>query len=173
MGVFKPIKPLYGILFKMNSRNFHHRSIRGSVEQKITLRARDPTNRVSFFLSREVHPHAWINAVIKRLSSSERKKRKPKGAGLGTANLDPRGLCGKAERGGEEAKEAHGGADHHHILLHRRQAALDLAGGEECLEATTGVCFRGPHWSSLEDDSELPTSRFSMRALLKLRPSTV
>ncbi|RWV89679.1 hypothetical protein GW17_00048162, partial [Ensete ventricosum] len=113
------------------------------------------------------------NAVIKRLSSSERKKRKPKGAGLGTANLDPRGLCGKAERGGEEAKEAHGGADHHHILLHRRQAALDLAGGEECLEATTGVCFRGPHWSSLEDDSELPTSRFSMRALLKLRPSTV
>ncbi|RWW03572.1 hypothetical protein GW17_00033265 [Ensete ventricosum] len=65
--MFKPIKPLYGVTFEMYSSNVHHRCVRGLVIPKILLRARYPTDRVSF-PSREVHPHAWILGVSHRSS---------------------------------------------------------------------------------------------------------
>ena len=69
ISMFKLVKPLYSIPFKMYSYNFHHRCIRDFVVPKISLRARDPTNRVSFFPSREVHSHAWIVRVGHRAST--------------------------------------------------------------------------------------------------------
>ncbi|RWV97725.1 hypothetical protein GW17_00039466, partial [Ensete ventricosum] len=60
MGVLKPIEPLNSISLEVDGSNLHPCSVGGSVEPKIALRARDPSDRVSFFPSWEVHLHAWI-----------------------------------------------------------------------------------------------------------------
>ncbi|RZS06847.1 hypothetical protein BHM03_00037572 [Ensete ventricosum] len=59
MGVLKLIKPLNSISLEVDGNNLHPCGVGGSVEPKITLRARDPPDRVSF-PSREVNLHAWI-----------------------------------------------------------------------------------------------------------------
>ncbi|RRT33642.1 hypothetical protein B296_00039554 [Ensete ventricosum] len=51
MGVFKPIIPLNSISLKVCGSDLHQCGIDGSIEPKIALRARDPSDRVSFFPS--------------------------------------------------------------------------------------------------------------------------
>ncbi|RWW01656.1 hypothetical protein GW17_00035290 [Ensete ventricosum] len=58
MGVLKPIEPLNSISLEVDDSNLHPCSIGGSVEPKIAVHARDPSDRVFFFLSREVNLHA-------------------------------------------------------------------------------------------------------------------
>ncbi|RRT56206.1 hypothetical protein B296_00013062 [Ensete ventricosum] len=60
MGVLKPIEPLNSISLEVNGSNLYSCSVGSSVELKITLRARDRSDRVSLFPSWEVHLHAWI-----------------------------------------------------------------------------------------------------------------
>ncbi|RWW29998.1 hypothetical protein GW17_00005437 [Ensete ventricosum] len=47
MGVFKPIEPLNSISLEVYGSDLHPCGIGGSVEPKIALRARDPSDRVS------------------------------------------------------------------------------------------------------------------------------
>ncbi|RRT34672.1 hypothetical protein B296_00048047 [Ensete ventricosum] len=58
MDMLKPIKPLNSISLEVNGSNLHPCGVGSSVEPKITLRVRDPPDRVSFFPSREVNLHA-------------------------------------------------------------------------------------------------------------------
>ncbi|RWW11643.1 hypothetical protein GW17_00024736 [Ensete ventricosum] len=51
MGVLKPIKPLNSISLEVYGIDLHPCCIGGSVEPKIALRTRDPSDRVSFFPS--------------------------------------------------------------------------------------------------------------------------
>ncbi|RRT67502.1 hypothetical protein B296_00001902 [Ensete ventricosum] len=60
MGIFKSIEPLNSISLEVYGSDLHPCGIGGSVESKIPLRARDPSDRVSFFPSWEVNLHAWI-----------------------------------------------------------------------------------------------------------------
>ncbi|RWV92240.1 hypothetical protein GW17_00045402, partial [Ensete ventricosum] len=57
MGVLKLIRPLNSISLKVDDSNLYPCSIGGSVEPKIVLRARDSSDRVSFFPYREVNLH--------------------------------------------------------------------------------------------------------------------
>ncbi|RZS10509.1 hypothetical protein BHM03_00041747 [Ensete ventricosum] len=60
MGVLEPIELLNNISLEVDGRNLYPCSIDDSVEPKIALRARDPSDRVSLFPSWKVHLHAWI-----------------------------------------------------------------------------------------------------------------
>ncbi|RRT70364.1 hypothetical protein B296_00000474 [Ensete ventricosum] len=63
MGVLKPIKPLNIVSLEVDDSNLHPCSVGGSVERKTMLRTRDPSDRVSFFSSREVNIHTWIACI--------------------------------------------------------------------------------------------------------------
>ncbi|RRT66158.1 hypothetical protein B296_00021400 [Ensete ventricosum] len=58
VGVLKPIIPLYCISLEVDGSDVHHESLRCPVKAEVVFFARKPSRRVSFFPSREVHPHA-------------------------------------------------------------------------------------------------------------------
>ncbi|RWW64078.1 hypothetical protein BHE74_00028706 [Ensete ventricosum] len=81
MGVLKPIKPLNSISLEVDGSNLHPCSVGGSVEPKIALRTRDPSDRVSFFPSWEVHLHAFLDVDVEdgsRLMDLQLGKRRQK-----------------------------------------------------------------------------------------------
>ncbi|RZS09150.1 hypothetical protein BHM03_00040204 [Ensete ventricosum] len=66
MGVFKPIEPLNSISLEVYGSNLHPCSVGGSVEPKIALRTRDPSDRVSFFPSWEVNLHVSGMRILEK-----------------------------------------------------------------------------------------------------------
>ncbi|RWV96139.1 hypothetical protein GW17_00041173 [Ensete ventricosum] len=75
MGVLIPIKPLNSISLKVDGSNLHP-SIVSSVESKIPFRMRDPSDRVSFFPSREVNLHARFSEGIGNLTGNAKGDRR-------------------------------------------------------------------------------------------------
>ncbi|RWW54807.1 hypothetical protein BHE74_00038586 [Ensete ventricosum] len=63
MGVFKPIEPLNSIYLVVYDSDLYPCSVGGSVEPKIALRTRDPSDRVSFFPSWEINLPTWIVGI--------------------------------------------------------------------------------------------------------------
>ncbi|RWW10680.1 hypothetical protein GW17_00025770 [Ensete ventricosum] len=63
MGVFKPTKPLNSISLEVYGSDLHLCSVGGSVEPKITLRVRDPSDQISFFPSWDINHHAGIVGI--------------------------------------------------------------------------------------------------------------
>ncbi|RZR77299.1 hypothetical protein BHM03_00002317 [Ensete ventricosum] len=63
MVVFKPIIPSYSISFKVDDSGVHHGILRCLVMTEVMFDARNPSRWVSFFPSREVHPHAWLSEM--------------------------------------------------------------------------------------------------------------
>ncbi|RRT52456.1 hypothetical protein B296_00011939 [Ensete ventricosum] len=60
MGVLKLIKPLNRISLEVYGSDLHPCCIGGPIESKITLRARDTSDQVSFYPSWEVNLHVRI-----------------------------------------------------------------------------------------------------------------
>ncbi|RWW06875.1 hypothetical protein BHE74_00042656 [Ensete ventricosum] len=63
LDVLKPIAPLYCISLKVDDSDVHHKSLRCPVITEVAFRTRKPSHRVSFFPSREVHPHVWLYQI--------------------------------------------------------------------------------------------------------------
>ncbi|RWV94831.1 hypothetical protein GW17_00042596 [Ensete ventricosum] len=66
MGVFKPIELLNSIFIKVYDSDLQPCGIGSSVEPKIALRARDPSDRVSFFPSWEVNLHVSGIGILEK-----------------------------------------------------------------------------------------------------------
>ncbi|RZR94565.1 hypothetical protein BHM03_00023271, partial [Ensete ventricosum] len=67
--VFKPIVPSYSISFKVDDSGVHHGILRCLVMTEVTLGTRNPSRRVSFFPSREVHPHTSAEGSVAKFSA--------------------------------------------------------------------------------------------------------
>ncbi|RRT43027.1 hypothetical protein B296_00036173 [Ensete ventricosum] len=63
MSVFKPIELLNSISLKVYDSNLHPCSIGGSLELKIVLRMRDPSDQVSFIPFWKINLYAWIVGI--------------------------------------------------------------------------------------------------------------
>ncbi|RRT49202.1 hypothetical protein B296_00031598 [Ensete ventricosum] len=143
MGVLEPIISLDRISFKVYSSNVHHRYIWGLVVAKITFHARDPPNRVSFFPSRKVHPHAWVWRVRHKFSFLLGASRRSEHDAVGNSS----GVCRELTEGIESLPGWHKGVRQEKTEIHRKI----IDGSQKACRDKRRMYHRHPGFRAIDD----------------------